>query len=433
MSAMQILLTTVGVLLFVLCILFSIALHEIGHLVPAKRSGVKVTQYMIGFGPTIWSRRRGDTEYGIKGIPLGGYIRMIGMFPPAPDGKVRASSTGPFQQLIEDARSASAEEIQPGDENRVFYKLPVWRKIMIMLGGPFMNLVLAFVFFAIAFSAVGRLDYAPQVGALSKCVVPAAEADRECLPTDPRPPAFGVLSPGQRILAINGEPVEVWSQFTERVREHGGRQITITVESPEGRRDVAITPMLTPRPVAGGREQVVGFLGVEPSGQEVLYREPLTALPGILWDYSERVFRLMMRLPERVFDVWQAVIGTEDRDREGLIGVVGVSRLGGEILADNELPPISKAGLYISLLGGLNLALFVFNLLPLLPLDGGHVAGALYEGARRQVARLFRRPDPGPFDVAKLLPVMYVVAVLLGSMSILLMYADIVVPIRLRG
>lgn len=137
----------IGIILFALLIALSIALHEVGHLVPAKKFGLRVPDYMVGFGPTIWSTVRGETRYGIKWIPLGGYIRMIGMLPPAkddPDGRTRTMSTGRFAAMVAQARSASFDEIQPGDENRLFYKLPVHKRIIIMMGGPTMNLVLAF-------------------------------------------------------------------------------------------------------------------------------------------------------------------------------------------------------------------------------------------------------------------------------------------------
>ena len=143
---MTIVLFIAGVLFVAVGIAASIALHEVGHLVPAKLFRVRVTQYMIGFGPTVFSRRRGETEYGIKALPLGGYVSMVGMFPPAKkaDGgaTVRQSSTGMFQQLAADARQAAAEQLQPGDEFRVFYKLPIWKRIVIMLGGPLMNLLI---------------------------------------------------------------------------------------------------------------------------------------------------------------------------------------------------------------------------------------------------------------------------------------------------
>src|SRR5690606_26373899 len=139
-------LAVVGIVAFAIALLASIALHEVGHLVPAKLFGVKVSQYMVGFGRTLWSRRRGETEYGVKAIPLGGYVRMIGMLPPEPGDspdKLRSASTGPFQSMIEDARRAAKVEIEPGDEDRVFYRQPWWKKFLVMLGGPLMNVLIA--------------------------------------------------------------------------------------------------------------------------------------------------------------------------------------------------------------------------------------------------------------------------------------------------
>ena len=162
-----------GILIFVVVIGLSIALHEWGHLWPAKRFGVKVTDYMIGFGPTLWSRTRGETRYGIKAIPVGGYIRMIGMLPPpkdAPEGTARTMSTGRLALLVEDARRQSLEEIAPGDENRVFYKLPVHKRVIIMLGGPFMNLLLAFFLFAAVLVGIGVAQPSLTVSAVVPCV-----------------------------------------------------------------------------------------------------------------------------------------------------------------------------------------------------------------------------------------------------------------------
>ena len=144
-----------GVVIVAIGLAVSIGLHEIGHLLPAKLFGVKVTQYMIGFGPTIWSRRKGETEYGVKAIPLGGYISMIGMFPPAKGEQAKADSTGFFRGLVQDARDSSTESITTGDEHRAFYLLPIWKRIIVMFGGPFMNLLLAIVFFSILIMGFG--------------------------------------------------------------------------------------------------------------------------------------------------------------------------------------------------------------------------------------------------------------------------------------
>ena len=176
---MTVLLYVLGVLFVVLGVGLSIGLHEIGHLVPAKKFGVKVTQYMVGFGPTLWSTRRGETEYGLKAIPLGGYIRMIGMFPPRPgdaEGTIRVSSTGRFTQLADEARQLSLEEIKPGDEDRVFYKLSVPKKVVVMMGGPVMNLVIAVVLLTGLVTLYGQQEVKDGaiVASVSECVVPAS-------------------------------------------------------------------------------------------------------------------------------------------------------------------------------------------------------------------------------------------------------------------
>jgi RIP metalloprotease RseP len=168
-----------GVLLVVLGVGLSIGLHEIGHLVPAKKFGVRVPQYMVGFGPTLWSTKRGETEYGVKAIPLGGYIRMIGMFPPRrgeDPNRIRVSSTGRLTQLMDEARDQSLSEVLPGDEDRVFYKLSVPKKVIIMLGGPTMNLLIAVVVFTGLFMLHGISQTSPVLQSVSKCVDISAAA-----------------------------------------------------------------------------------------------------------------------------------------------------------------------------------------------------------------------------------------------------------------
>ena len=138
-----------GAVVFFAMVMASIALHEVGHLVPGKMFGVKTTQYFVGFGRTLWSRRKGETEYGLKLIPLGGYVRFVGMFPPAKTrpGQVRAYSTGSFRSLADNARAAEWQDIRPEDDGRLFYQKPSGQKLIIMAGGPTMNLLLAFVIF----------------------------------------------------------------------------------------------------------------------------------------------------------------------------------------------------------------------------------------------------------------------------------------------
>ena len=431
-------LTAVGIVLFSFGILLSIALHEIGHLVPAKKFGVKVTEYMVGFGPSLWSRKRGETTYGVKWIPLGGYIRMIGMFPPAKDGRVRSSSTGALQSMVNDARHASAQEVQPGDEDRVFWKLPVRQKLVVMMGGPTMNLIIATVLFTIVLCVLGTPQVTTTVSQVSPCVPSSAASTKSgtaaaCTSADPVTPAAQAgLKPGDKIVALNGQQYDHWADLTKQIRAHGGDQVTLTVERDGKTIDVPVTLIEIPRPNPDtNKTENVGFLGVTPSVDRV--REPLTAVPAQMWHLTAATGKAIVSIPQRMVGVWDAAFGGGQRDPNGPIGVVGVTRIGGEVAAAHGDPISWKIGWFLSLLASLNLALFVFNLIPLLPLDGGHVAGALYEGAKRQVARLRHLPDPGPVDVARMLPVAYTVAFLLIGMSALLLYADIVNPIRIGG
>ena len=172
----------IGILVFAFGILFSIGLHEIGHLVPAKKFGVRVPTYMVGFGPTIWSKVKGETEYGIKLLPFGGYIRMIGMYPPSRK-EVDPEKLGRMSNLIEEARKETLSEISESDRNRVFYNLSVPKKLTVMFGGPFMNLVIATVLFVVTLSGIGVSAPSTTLSNVTACV-PTADNPTGIVSTD---------------------------------------------------------------------------------------------------------------------------------------------------------------------------------------------------------------------------------------------------------
>ena len=432
-----------GIVLFALLIAGSIALHELGHLIPAKRFGVKVTEYMIGFGPAIWARSRGETSYGIKAIPLGGYIRMIGMLPPAKaDTSAATQRGGRFATMVDEARRASEDEIGPGDEDRVFYRLPVRKRVVIMLGGPVMNLLLAFVLFAIVLVGIGLPQPTNMVGAVVPCTPTAEHPFGDPLPSGNCPtgtlasPAVQAgLQPGDVITAIDGQPVTSWDEVTSWIRDHGGQEAILTVQRGPGSTQVPVQVATVDRPVLDEQgnltEQTVrtGFMGVRPEFAYV--SQGWSSVPSYMWDITVRSVEGLISLPVRFYElVSETLIGGGERAIDGPVSVVGVSRLGGEIAAMDE-PFEAKAATFLGLAASLNLFLFLFNLLPILPLDGGHVAGAIYEAVRGGVARLRGRPDPGPVDVARLLPVAYVVAAVLVAMGVIVIWADLVKPISL--
>ncbi|MGN8246703.1 M50 family metallopeptidase [Cellulomonas soli] len=434
----------VGVLVVVVVLLASIGLHEVGHMVPAKRFGVRVSQYMVGFGPTLWSRTKGETEYGLKAIPLGGYVRLIGMYPPAEavgDPQPRSM----FGRLAADARAASAEEILPGQDHRAFYRLSTPKKLVVMLGGPVMNLLIAVVLMAVVLLGFGTPGSSTTLSVVAECVIPLdAPADRTCADDDVRSPgAAAGLLPGDTVVEYDGTTIESWDQLAALIRTTGEQAVPVVVERDGELVDLSVTPMVADRPVldengaytydaAGDLVTApAGYVGITPTDE--LQRQALLDVPATVADRTWQTITVVATLPAKVVDLTRSTFGGAERDETSIVGIVGIGRFAGEIAAyegdgiDNQLKIISL----LEMLASLNIALFVFNLIPLPPLDGGHVAAALWEGARRQVARLRGLPRPGPFDTARLVPLAYTVFVLLGGVGLLLVYADIVNPVTI--
>ncbi|RSS56374.1 RIP metalloprotease [Streptomyces sp. WAC07061] len=432
---MTLLLTLTGVLVFVVGLLFSIAWHELGHLSTAKLFGIRVPQYMVGFGKTIWSRKKGETEYGIKAIPMGGYIRMIGMFPPGEDGKVTARSTSPFRSMIEDARSAAYEELQPGDETRLFYTRKPWKRVIVMFAGPFMNLVLALAIFFGVWMTFGINRTTTQIASVSPCVIQQSEKRDVCKDGDPVAPAKKAgLRADDRIVAFNGKKVADWSALQKRIRDTVG-PATVTVVR-DGQQ-LAVPVDLIANQVAKtdghggyvkGQYVTAGWLGFSPKSEiaALSFGESVDHMAEIV----DSSVQGLLKLPAKIPALWNAAFGGAEREADSPMGIVGAARMSGDIAA-LDLPGEQKMSILLNVLGMFNLSLFLFNMLPLLPLDGGHIAGALWESLRRTVAKVFRRADPGPFDVAKLMPAAYVVAGVFVCFTLLVLVADVVNPIKI--
>ena len=435
----------VGVLVMAVGVIVSIALHEVGHMVPAKRFGVRVSQYMVGFGPTLWSRTRGETEYGFKAIPLGGYVRLIGMYPP-PEAVGNPPARGMFARMAADARESSRREIRPGEDHRAFYRLTTPRKLVVMFGGPVMNLLIAAVLMTVVLVGFGVPTASTTVASVSDCVIPARVETRECRPTDPEAPAAAAgVEPGDVVVAWDGEPVTSWVALQTAIRASDGDPVALEVDRDGERLALTVTPLVTERPVLDDDGQAVldedgefttvpvGFLGVGPT--TVLERQSLAAVPTFMGEAVVATLGVVAHLPSRIADVAEAAFGDAPRDPNGVIGVVGISRVAGEVAAADagDLGLAGQVLTLLSLIASLNIALFVFNLIPILPLDGGHIAGALYEGARRQVARLRGLPRPRPADVARMAPLTLAMVVVFLGVGALLVYADIVRPVSLIG
>lgn len=438
----HVLLYALGVVLFLIGVALSIGLHEFGHLIPGKIFNVKITQYFVGFGRTLWSKQRGETEYGIKAIPLGGYVKLVGMLPPA-DGadadEVTARPTGMLAQLVSDAKRAEYEHVGPDDHDRLFYKLPVWKRIVIMGCGVATNLVLAFVFFAIAMMGYGVPKTSTTLGAVQQClkVVKGQEDPGACTPADiknhPTPAAQAGLRPGDQIVAFNGTTITNYSQLQALVRSYpqGKGSTTITFIRDGARITRAITPTTQPLPSLTDPSKTISahFIGIVPA--QTIQSQGLGYVFSQMGDGTKSIMSNLAHLPQRVYSVGKAALGFEKRDPNSIMSVVGAGRVAGEVASTKDASVGAKLANLAVLLGSLNLFLGLLNLVPLPPFDGAGVATALVEAVRRRWAKLRGKPDPGVFDSGKLLPVTYVVAVLLLVMSVVLIYADIVAPVSI--
>jgi membrane-associated protease RseP (regulator of RpoE activity) len=433
---MTALLTILGIVLFVAGILISVALHELGHMVPAKAFGMKVTQFFVGFGRTVWSTRRGETEYGFKSIPAGGFVRIIGMMPPSKGQdptKVRKANTGPIQSMVENARSTEYETVDPADDGRLFYQKVWWKKLIVMASGPLVNVVIAFLLFGGLFMLYGANVAQTTVATVTDCVIPASQAtaDRKCTDTDKESPAKTAgFQVGDKILSFNGTKISSWDQLTPLIRANTDKAATIVVE-----RNGAQQTLTTDTIVNQVRDdndpekyQSVGFLGVSPEMK--LERQGPGYVVDKMGELTVATVKAIGNFPAKLVGVAKAIAGGE-RDEDSPMSVVGASRVAGEIASNQSLTGGERIAFLVSLLASLNLFLALFNFIPLLPLDGGHMLGAIWEGIRRGLAKVFGRPDPGYVDIAKLLPVAYVAASVIVVMGVLLVIADIVNPIRL--
>ncbi|GAA4906977.1 site-2 protease family protein [Tessaracoccus lubricantis] len=417
-----------GVLFFAL-IMVSIALHEVGHLVPAKLFGVKVTQYFVGFGKTLWSTRRGETQYGVKAFPLGGYVRLVGMYPPK---RIGARQTW-LTRLADQARVFEWDQIRPEDDGKLFFQKKTWQKIIIMLGGPAMNVLLAFLIFLGINVFHGTYQPTLTVGQMWQCVVSAERQDRTCTDADPATPAVEAgVRVGDTLVSFNGVTLTSWGQMGDLVRANADGPATLVVERDGSRVTLpTVNTVLNHVPDRLDPTKVVeaGFFGVSPTQQ--LTKAGPVATVGQMWEMTRQSAVALVSFPARIWNVAVDLVTGQPRDVNSPVSILGASRVAGEITTTDQLGTADKVASYLSLLGAVNLFVALLNLVPLLPLDGGHIAGAIYEWLRRLVARGAGRPDPGPVDTAKGLPITYFVGGFLLLGGLVLIAADVISPIRL--
>ncbi len=414
-----------GAVVFFVLILVSIGLHELGHFLPGKLFRIRILQFFIGFGRTLWSTRKGETEYGVKLIPLGGYVRLLGMYPPK-----RVGPDTRLKRLADAAREGEWENITESDVagRRLFYQKPLWQRLVVMFSGVAVNLLLAFLLFLGVNLAFGQPEVTTRIATVEACADPAEPA-AGCQPS---PAAAMGLQPDDQVVAVNGQAVSQWAEVTKLVRDNGARPIQVTVlrdgeslDLPQvGGRIAAVAD-----PDQAGQTVQAGWLGV--TAQQAMVKAGPAATWRQMWSMTVQSVQAILRLPVTAVTTLTGMIAGQPRGADSPVSIVGASVVAGDVAAADQASVGSRVATYLQLLGSINLFVGLMNLVPLPPFDGGQVAAGIYEAIRRGLARLRGRPDPGPADTAKLLPVTYLVAGLLVVIGLILIVADIVNPVAL--
>lgn len=392
-----------GWLIFLVALMVSVMLHETGHFVTAKRFGMKCTRYFVGFGPTLWSTWRGETEYGIKALPLGGFVKIVGM--------------------------TSMDDVDPEDEARSFRRAPGWQRLIVLGAGSFMHFVIAAVLiFGLALAIGVENDNTTQLGTVATCV-PANEQAltnaAACTSADAKSPAvLAGLKVGDQVTGFNGTAVSNWTELSNAIlKVKPGTPVSLTVE--RAGHTLTLHTALAEVPGHGS------YFGIAPS--TVFQRQnPIDAVRYVGTGFSQVVtgsVTALAQLPAAVPNLFKS-----DRSSTAagnVSSVVGAARETGQAVAAN-VGWEYKVSFVLLLIASLNIFVGVFNLLPLLPLDGGHVAVVLWERIRAWFARLRRRPDPGLVDYRKLVPLSFSVFLVLVVFGMMLILADIVNPVSIN-
>ncbi|HTZ09579.1 MAG TPA: M50 family metallopeptidase [Acidimicrobiales bacterium] len=375
-----------AVLIVVVALVVMVMLHELGHLLTAKLGHMKVTEYFLGFGPKLWSIRRGETEYGIKAIPAGGYVKILGM--------------------------TSAEEVDPADEARTYRQQPFHNRLLVAVAGSAMHAVMAFVLLWGMFVFFG----APQGNAVAiTALAPFGHG------LDPARAAG--LRPGDVVTSVDGRAVRSATDLQKAIEDHSGVPLTVVVERGGAARTFTVTPAADHTGTT-----TTGHIGVE-IGPPVLRSNPAAAVPA-----AGRLFgRIVSGTIGGFGQVFSASgIAGYFHDLTNAQAAAHAAKTGDRISsiygAGRIAVESAKVGAYdlIDVLASIIIIVGMINLFPMLPLDGGHVLVAVYERIRS------RRGRPYHADVTKLTPVAYAFVLLLGFIVVSALYLDITHPVSLQ-
>ena len=378
----------VGILAFVFALLFSVMVHEFGHYLTARRYGMRVSEFFLGFGTRIWSRQRGETEFGIKAIPAGGYCRIEGMTP--------------------------RDEMPEGEADRAFYRATSIRKLIVLGAGSFLHFILGYLLLFVLLAGVGVNQVLPVINSVAPNSA-AAEAG---------------FQKGDEIIAIDGDTSTDWQDQLLKIRNSKGQPLTFTIKRGGVQQNITAAPRMTDID-DGTSRYVLGIIN-EFGTKRINPLQSVTSAAQLTWRFTTASAKSLVQLPTKIPALWGQTFGGQERDENGLVGVVGVARVSGQAAASGDLNFAERLGTFILIVASLNIFVGLFNLLPILPLDGGHMAVAIADEIRALFARLRRKPRPAAIDVQVLTPITAVVFVVLAALTVLLLIADIFNPISLN-
>ena len=377
-----------GIFAFIFALLFSVMVHEFGHYLTARKFGMKVSEFFLGFGTRIWSHQRGETEFGIKAIPAGGYCRIEGMTPD--------------------------DEMPEGEANRAFYRASSAKKLIVLGAGSFLHFLLGYLLLFILLAGVGVNQVLPVIDTVAPNSAAAAAGFQK----------------GDEIIAINGDRNTDWQGQLSKIRNSKGRELTFTIKRGSTEIEISAAPRMT-NIEDGTSRYVLGIInkfGTKRLGPVT----SVTSAAQLTWKFTTESAKSLLQLPTKIPSLWGQTFGGEKRDANGLVGVVGVARASGQAASSGALTPSERLGTFILIVASLNIFVGLFNLLPILPLDGGHMAVAIADEIRALFARIRGKARPAAIDVKVLTPITAVVFIVLAALTVLLLIADIFNPISLN-
>jgi len=382
-------------------LLISVMIHEFGHFFFAKKFGMKVTEFFLGFGYKIWSFTRGETEFGVKAIPAGGYCRIVGM--------------------------STEEELSPEDEPRAFVKASAPRRLVVLGAGSVSHFIIGFFLLFVIFFGIGVSTTLPVIDQVLPCINTSATSSACTAGATTSPAKSAGLLSGDRILSINGKVVKDWNSDIQAIRDSANKPVTLKID----RSGQVLTLVVTPKQVTVAGKSY-GMLGI--ISKIGLQRQGIITSLHDTWSLGSNFFstsiKSLVTLPSKVPSLFRQTFLGAKRDANGLVGVVGVAQATAATASDHALSFGDKLETFLLIIASLNIFVGIFNLLPLLPLDGGHMAIAIIDGIRRSSARRRGRPAPAPIELEKLMPLTAVVFIFLVGLSLMLLAADIFNPVH---